>query len=185
MDIFDDVYFTLGFTLMTPEQITLAQLSLAQWHLWVTGLAVFLGPVTAVCITLWIQHRKAVRDAKMKLFLALLAERKDVPFSKRATDALNSIDIIFHNSPKVVALWHKHYTLRQTPPSQELQHTWVELLAEMASDLGYSNLKQTDLDKFYVPQGHIDDAEFQRKVAQQWSRVLENTERFVVVKKDD
>ncbi len=49
----------------------------------------------------------------------------------------------------------------------------------MASELGYS-IQQTDLDKFYLPQGHADDAQFQRNVAQQWARVLENTERLLL-----
>lgn len=50
----------------------------------------------------------------------------------------------------------------------------------MAEELGYPKLKQTDLDKFYIPQGHADDIEFQRKAAEHLIRVLENTERFLV-----
>jgi hypothetical protein len=54
----------------------------------------------------------------------------------------------------------------------------------MAKDLRYTHISQTDLDKFYIPQVHAEDLEFQRKVSQQWSRGLENTERFLLVAKD-
>jgi hypothetical protein len=59
------------------------------------------------------------------------------------------------------------------------------MLAAMAQELKYQGLSQVDLDKFYIPQGHVDDAEFQRKMAALWQRVLENTERFVVVTRAD
>lgn len=61
----------------------------------------------------------------------------------------------------------------------------AELLAAMSGELRYPKLSQTDLDKFYIPQGHADDLEFQRKVSQQWLRVLENTGRFVVEQRND
>ena len=146
-------------------------------------LAIFLGPVTAVCITLWIQNRKAARDAKLQLFLTLLAERKGVAFSKRATDAMNTIDVIFHGDPKVVNLWHRHYGLRQMPQTQELDHSWVELLTEMASVLRYSNLKQIDLDKCYTPVGHAEQAALQKELQIELLRVLKETKNFSIVPK--
>lgn len=169
---------------MSPEQIALANLAVAKLQLWVTGLAIFLGPLAGVIFSLWVQSRKERRDAKLQLFLTLMAERKDPFISKPVSQALNKIEVVFYDNDKVKNLWRKYYALLSQPPGEERGHTWIELLAEMANDLNYSNLSQTDLDKFYVPQGHVDDLEFQRKVAQQWSRVLENTERFVVVSKD-
>lgn len=147
-------------------------------------LAIFLGPVTAVCITLWVQNRKSARDAKMQLFVTLLTERKDVPFSQKSIDALNTIDVIFHDDPKVVALWHKHFALRQMPPTQELQHTWVELPAEMAQVLRYSNLRQIDLDKFYTTQRQADQATLQRELQTELLRVLKETKHLATVPKD-
>jgi hypothetical protein len=55
----------------------------------------------------------------------------------------------------------------------------------MAADLAYKDLPQVNLDKFYMPQGHFEDAELRRKVIAQLHRVLENTERFVVASKSD
>jgi len=146
-------------------------------------LAIFLGPVTAVCITLWAQSRKDKKAAKRHLFLTLMSERKALIISRQVAASLNTIDVVFADNRQVVDLWHKYYTLLALPFGQEKEHTWLELLAAMASDLQYSNLKQTDLDKFYTPQGHADELEYQREASAEWLRVLKNTQRFLVEKK--
>lgn len=165
---------------MTQEDLAQAQLVLAQWQLWVTALAIFLGPLAGVLFTLWFQSRKDKLEAKRRLFLALIAERKGLVISQQMAQALNTIDVVFSDSQTVKDLWHKYYALLSQPPGQERDHTWLELLAAMAGALRYGGLSQTDLDKFYIPQGHADDFEFQKKIAQQWSRVLENTEHLLV-----
>lgn len=169
---------------MTPDQIALVQLEISKLQTWITALAVFLGPLAGVLFTLWFQSRKERKDAKLQLFLILMAERKSPFVSAHAAQALNKIDVVFADCNEVKTLWHEYYALLHQPPGEPRVHKWMELLAAMAKEMRYSHLSQLDLDKFYIPQGHVDDAEFQRKVAQQWSRVLENTERFVVVPKD-
>lgn len=170
---------------MTIEEISIANLAIAKLQLWVTGLAIFLGPLAGVLFTFWFQSRKDRSSEKHRLFVTLMGERKGINISQEMAKALNTIDIVFSNNPTVVSLWHRYYALLSQPPGQERNHTWLELLTAMAADLHYSNLKQTDLDKFYIPQGHVDDADFQRKVGEQWSRVLENTERFLVEPKSN
>jgi len=169
---------------MTPDQISLASLEVMKIQTWITGLAIFIGPLSGVIFTLWFQSRKERRDSKLQLFLTLMSERKSI-VSQQVAQALNKIDVVFSDSKEVKDLWHEYYALLHQPHGEPRMHKWLELLAAMAADLRYSRLSQIDLDKFYVPQGHVDDAEFQRHVAHQWSRVLENTERFVVVPKDD
>jgi hypothetical protein len=171
---------------MTSDEIAIANLAVAKLQLWITALAIFLGPLAGVIFTFWFQSRKDKSAEKHKLFITLMGERKSLPFSRETVKALNTIDIVFSNNPIVIGLWHKYYALLSQPTAgEERGHTWIELLTAMAADLRYPNVKQTDLDKFYIPQGHVDDAEFQRKVALQWSRVLENTERFLVEKKTE
>jgi hypothetical protein len=148
-------------------------------------LAIFLGPVTAVCITLWAQSRKDKKAAKRHLFLTLMGERKRVPLPPHVLAVLNTIDVVFYNNRQVVDLWHKYYMLLGQPPAQEREHTWLELLAAMAVDLRYPALKQTDIDKFYVPQGYIDQIELQGKIQNEFLRVLQNTASLVVKKKED
>lgn len=165
---------------MTPDQIALATLRAQEIQAWLTGIAIVLGPLAGVVFTLWFQARKEKRDAKLSLFLSLMAERKAPLVSPQVAQALNKIDVVFSDVGTVKDKWHEYYALLHQPPGEPRTHKWLELLATMATELGYKNLSQIDLDKFYVPQGHIDDAEFQKKVGQQWARVLENTEHFVV-----
>ena len=165
---------------MTPDEIAVANLAIAKLQLWVTGLAIFLGPLAGVLFTFWFQSRKDRSAEKHRLFVILMGERKGINISQDMAKSLNTIDIVFSDNTTVVSLWHTYYALLSQPPGEQRNHTWLELITAMAADLHYSNLKQTDLDKFYIPQGHVDDADFQRKVGQQWSRVLENTERFLV-----
>jgi hypothetical protein len=165
---------------MTPDQIALANLEVAKLQLWVTALAIFLGPLAGVIFTFWFQSRKDKSAEKHRLFVTLMGERKGLASSQEMVKALNTIDVVFSDNTIVVSLWHKYYALLSQPPGEERNHTWIELLTAMAADLRYSNLKQTDLDKFYIPQGHADQLEFQREVQTEWLRVLKNTERFVV-----
>jgi len=165
---------------VTPEQISETQLQLSNLQLWVTGTAIFLGPLFGVLFTFWFQSRKDKIEAKRHLFFILMGNRKELTVSHELANSVNTIDVIFSDNKKVKYLWHKYYALLAQPPGEERVHTWLELLEEMSRDLNYSNISQIDLDKFYVPQGHVDDLEFQRKSAEQWLRVLENTERFLV-----
>ena len=55
----------------------------------------------------------------------------------------------------------------------------------MARELGYKGLTQLDLDKFYLPQGHVDDAEFRKNLGANLARVLQNTEHIVVKARKD
>jgi hypothetical protein len=169
---------------MTPEQVALQTLKVMEIQTWITALAIFLGPLAGVLFTLWFQSRKERRDAKERLFLTLMSGRKSI-VSPEVTKALNQIDVVFADKPKIKALWHKYYALLAQQPGEDRVHTWLELLATMAQELGYKGVSQVDLDKFYIPQGHVDDAEFQRSMGVLWKRVLENTERFVVMPRAD
>ncbi|MGX5833762.1 DUF6680 family protein [Aeromonas piscicola] len=146
----------------------------------VTATAIFVGPLVGVIFTIWFQSRKDKLEAKRRLFLTLVAERKGLLISQQVAQALNMIDVVYSDNQSVRDLWHKYYALLSQPPGQERDHTWIELLGAMSQELRYTKISQTDIDKFYIPQGHVDDLEFQKKIAQQWSRVLENTEHLLV-----
>ena len=166
---------------MTPDQIALATLRAQEIQSWLTGLAIFLGPLAGVLFTLWFQARRERRDAKLHLFLALMTERKSILVSKEVAKALNQIDVVYAGNLKVKALWHKYYGLLSQQPGEERAHTWLDLLAAMAEDLHYKGLSQVDLDKFYIPQGHVDEVEHQRKIGKELLRVLEASERLATV----
>lgn len=70
---------------MSPEEIAITTLATTKLQLWITGLAIFLGPLTGVLFTIWFQSRKERKDAKLQIFLTLMAERKSLPVSAHAT----------------------------------------------------------------------------------------------------
>jgi hypothetical protein len=147
-------------------------------------IAVIIGPIIAVIITLWYQTRKEKIYLKHRSFVLLMAHRKSIPPNYAMVEVLNTLDVVFANNRKVVDLWHKYYSLLSQPPSQEREHTWLELLTAIANDLHYPTMKQTDLDKFYIPQVHADQFIITAKVQQELLRVLENTASLVVTRKE-
>ena len=109
-----------------------------------------------------------------------MAQRKTTPPTYDWVQALNLIDVVFAKDKHVVQLWHELYALFQNPQRTQTQdHKYIELLSEMASVLGYRQLQQTDIDKFYYPQSYIDALLAQNKAQAEWLRVLENTEHFL------
>ena len=149
-------------------------------------IAILVGPVTAVCITLWWQRRKEKRDRQFQLFATLMANRRAALPSYEWANSLNLIDVVFADYPKIVALWHECYLLLQNQePTQASGHKYLELLSEMARTLGFQRLQQTDIDKYYSPRVHGELLVAQAETQAEWLRVLKNTERFLVVKKDD
>ena len=148
--------------------------------------AIFFGPIIAVCITLWWQNRKEKRDAKIRLFTTLMAQRKTTPPTYDWVQALNLIDVVFAKDERVVQLWHELYALFQNSQRTQTQdHKYIELLSEMASVLGYRKLKQTDIDKFYYPQSYIEALLAQNEAQAEWLRVLKNTEHFLAQRRPD
>jgi len=147
--------------------------------------AIILGPIAAVGITLWWQQRKEKRDAKIRLFTTLMAFRKSYPISYDWARSLNLIDVVFADTQAVVDHWHQYYALLQRQnispnEQQEQNHKFLELLSAMAGTLGYSHLQQTDIDKFYTPQGHSNQADLNWLCQTEWLRVLQNTNKLNV-----
>ena len=147
--------------------------------------AVILGPVCAVLITLWYQARKEKRDGKLRLFFTLMAHRKSMPPTQAFVEGLNLIDVIFAKSPRVLQLWHEYYDLLcSDPPTIALwEHKYIDMLTEMARDLRYAKLKQTDIEKFYKPVAHGTQQQMNEKIQVELLRVLENTFALITIER--
>lgn len=150
---------------------------------WATLGGLVFGPVLAVWISLWYQNRAQSRNAKQHLFLTLMAHRKATSPPLEWANSLNLIDVVYPEHPKVVRLWHDLYEILGQRPEvnwQAWNHKHLELLSEMAKVLGYQNLQQTDMDKFYIPAAHGNLAKMQSDLAVELLRVLKSTERLSV-----
>ena len=70
--------------------------------------------VTVTPIIVWVlgmkyQNRKAKQDAKMSVFLSLMANRRIDPISKEWVDSLNVIDVVFQDNANVRQAWKNYF----------------------------------------------------------------------------
>lgn len=149
--------------------------------------AVLLSPLVAVAATLWWQERKERRARKDNLFVALMAHRRTTVPTIEMVNSLNLIDVVFSDDAAVVKHWHEYYQMlvssKTQPEYDERSRKFIELLSAMAASLNYRKLSQIDIDKFYVPQAHVDQHVINEKIQREWLRVLENTASFQTEKK--
>ena len=123
------------------------------------------------------QNRKAKKDAQLNLFLTLMANRKTNPITKDWVDALNTIDVVFQDNKKVRQAWREYLdSLNERSPHFDNSNSFrLDLLSEMAQSLGYKNLKQTEIDRFYLPRCFDDDYKTKEAILQEMLRVLRNS----------
>jgi len=143
--------------------------------------------ITLIPFIIWglgafFQDRKSKKDAKMNLFLKLMATRKATPISKEWVDSLNQIDVVFQDSKKVRSAWRQFYdALHPRSAHFDSQNSFrLDLLSEMANDLGYKDLKQTEIDRYYSPQAFGDQEKSKELLAKETLRVLTNSKAYGV-----
>lgn len=117
-----------------------------------------IASVAIVPLIVWLlgvnyQNRKAKKEAQLRLFLTLMANRQKNPISEEWVDALNCIDVVFQSNRKVRFAWREYLDcLNQKSSHFDNQNSYkLDLLSEMAEALGYKQLKQTEIDRFYSP----------------------------------
>ena len=90
---------------------------------------------------------------KLHVFATLMQERAAI-YSEAGVRALNTIDVVFHNSRAVREAWAELFlTFSLDPiPTHVLEERLRKLLAAMASDIGLGdNLKVDDFGRVYSP----------------------------------
>jgi DNA mismatch repair ATPase MutS len=127
------------------------------------------------------QKRNAKDEAKRTLFFVLMANRKATP-NKEWVDALNTIDIVFQDDKKVRKAWREYYDSldERSQYYQERNSFKLDLLSEMANALGYKDLKQTEIDRFYSPNYFLQLQQTQNLLAQESLRVLSHSKSNAV-----
>lgn len=117
------------------------------------------SPVKAVQIGRRLDNEQNKDKSKRDLFLMLFSLRGN-PTHQNFVSGLNQIDIVFEDSPAVLEAWGKLYDSLDVPSQNNAVQNWellrTELLSEMAQHLGYQKLKQTAIQRNYVPQAHFD-----------------------------
>lgn len=141
--------------------------------------------ITAIPIVVWFlgikfQNRMLKRKAKEDLFLKLMAHRKQNPLSRQWCDSLNQIDVVFQADSGVRAAWRAYYdSLNAKSQHFENQNSFqLDLLSEIANSLGYRNIKQTELDRFYSPKYFGDQTKLKDELINEKIRVLRTSHIF-------
>src|SRR5262249_13162944 len=78
-------------------------------------------------------------------------------------DALNLVDVVYSDNQRVKQAWHNLYDYTHNKPmDMRIFHARaVDLLSEMSKAIGYGRLRDSDIDRFYFPEGHGKTAETQ------------------------
>src|ERR1700679_298297 len=136
---------------------------------YMTLFALLAGPAVAVGIQLWFSNRQELRRRKLGILDILMQYRGRIIHSD-SVRALNSIDVVYYDSPAVRS---KFTTLLDFLDTDEVKavprapHTiarlddlLTELLSEMCKVLGY-NFDHTRIKtKAYRPQAFADEEQF-------------------------
>src|SRR6185312_613607 len=131
-----------------------------------TMVAIVVGPIVAVKITLRNEDRKEIRRRKYQTFHSLMKTRR-VTLSAEHVTALNVIQIEFHDDDKVIAAYKRYIeNLSESFPVNGTQlekdrflekrdDVFIELMFEMGRHLGFT-LDKRELAKYsYTPQGWV------------------------------
>lgn len=147
-----------------------------------TSLVLAIAQIAAVAFVpfiIWVigvkyQNRQSKKEAQMRLFLILMANRQKDPISQEWVDALNSIDVVFQDKKKVRMAWRYYLdSLNQKSAHFNEQNSFkLDLLSEMAEALGYKQLKQTEIDRFYSPMYFSSQQSRQEILYNEYLRVL-------------
>ena len=101
-------------------------------------LATGLGPILAVAVTLWHEHRNSVYHRRLHVFRTLMATRKTA-ISVDHVNALNLVEVDFYGCKKVDTSW-KAYISHLNDTSRPEDELWLEkkekMLAQLLFDMG-------------------------------------------------
>jgi len=152
---------------------------------YLTIVALLLGPVLAVGITLWHQERHQKYTARERLFIQLMSHRKSFPPTREWAQGLNLIDVLYAKHPKVVKAWHDLFDYAHIRPmdNNEFERKNLILMSQMAESLGYKTLQQADINRFYSPEMHGNQAVKHAEMENELLRVLKNTQSLSATQK--
>ncbi len=143
--------------------------------------AIVTSPIVAILVGLWFQRRKEKRDVKRQIFVTLMATRH-VGVSDERVRALNMLDLVFHDAPKIRHLWHEYFGMlsnkgMDNPEGHLLRSKkLLEMIAEMAATIGYGHeITHLDVDRVYNPVGLSQQTQRQNDLLVELVRVLKNT----------
>jgi hypothetical protein len=115
--------------------------------------AIVAGPLTAMGVSLFVNHFREKRKEKIIILLTLMQTRTAIPQPTSFIDALNSIDVVFHRDKKVMIARNDFFDIwrNKNRNENEYKNRLRDLLDAMTKSLGYKNIKPSDLDSLFTP----------------------------------
>jgi hypothetical protein len=129
-----------------------------------TMVAIVVGPLSAVGITLWIENRRRVRERQIYIMRMLLTTRH-MPADPQYNAAINLIPAEFHDQSEVMGAWRKYHERVNEhgdaahEPDRQKRITAAQsgLIFQIMRSVGLKNLSEGDIQtQAYVSQGFVD-----------------------------
>jgi hypothetical protein len=110
--------------------------------------------ILGVVLALWYQYKTDKKKDKKQILAVLLAHRGVYAREPDFVKAVNLIDIYFYDNKEVRRLGHSYISKLAPPDFESGEHLKIllDLILEMAKDIGYADLKQSDIINYYYPQ---------------------------------
>jgi hypothetical protein len=118
---------------------------------WVSLVGLFLGPIVAVLVTLYIEGRRRTRDQHIQIMRMLLSTRH-LAGDPLYSVAINLIPIEFNDSKPIMAAWRTYIEAVRFKPTEDNAEEHNRLLLSKQTKLIFELLKHL---KFDLPETDI------------------------------
>lgn len=111
----------------------------------------------ATIITLVVQKHSDIKRLKIDIFETLMAHRY-LLHDKDNVEALNKVDVVFHNNSDVRKAWVEFLDAADrgaTNPTvnNNIDDKYLKLLEKIAIAIGYKNVNWENIKRYYFPEG--------------------------------
>lgn len=151
---------------------------------WINFLAIFLGPLLAVGITLWHDARRRTKEQQTQTLRMLLSTRH-LPSDPAYSTAINLIPIDFNKVTNVMSAWNTYMEKirvavvpdAEFAQSQEILSKQTKLIFAMTQHLSYK-LSESDISiTAYAANGFITRDNMWLNALAAWPRIADTLEK--------
>ena len=111
----------------------------------------------ATIVTLVAQRNSEIKRVKIEIFETLMAHRY-LMHDKDNVEALNKVDVVFHNNADVRKAWTEFLDAADRGASNptannNIDDKYLKLLEKIAIAIGYKNINWENIKRYYFPAG--------------------------------
>lgn len=129
---------------------------------WLTLVAIIIGPIAAVCVSLNIEARRRKYEQRL-IVLRMLINTRAVPSDPSWSVAINLVPVEFNDNSNIMKAWHSYMEAAKYRPTPENQRKAEETIRAKQTALIYQilcslgiNLSETDLQtESYIADGYV------------------------------